>query len=181
MAKDFGVPHISTGEIFRKEYQRGTELGEEAYGWWGKGHWVPDELTLKVLEPYLEETDKGFILDAFPRTVGQCSLLDDYLSSRGGKLDRVILVDVSDEEAVKRLLLRAKIDIKEKGKARVDEDEEIVRERLKSYRQTIASILAFYEEKGILERVDGERPIEEIHKDILKRLKNDQPQGSGRD
>lgn len=171
LSKKFNIPTISMGELFRQAYEQKTSAGIKAESYWGKGNWVPAELTFKVLQPALNQGEKGFVLDGFPRTIEQVPLLEKYLKERGKKIDRVIHLWVSDEEAVKRLLLRAEKDIKRKGKARRDETEEVIRERLESYHQTVDPILDYYRQQGILEKVDGERPIEPIHQDIMKRLK----------
>jgi len=171
LSKKFNILTISMGELIRQASEQKIPEGIKAESYWRKGNWVPAELTFKILQPALNQGKKGFILDGFPRTIEQISLLEKYLKEKGKKIDRVIHLWISDEEAVKRLLLRAKKDIKRKGKARKDETEEIIRERLNSYHQTVDPILDYYRKKGILEKVDGERPIEPIHQDIMRRLR----------
>lgn len=171
LSKKFNIPTISMGELIRQASEQKIPEGIKAENYWRKGNWVPAELTFRILQPALNQGKKGFVLDGFPRTIEQVPLLEKYLEERGKKIDKVIHLWISDEEAVKRLLLRAKKDIRRRGKPRKDETEEIIRERLSSYHQTVDPILDYYRKKGILEKVDGERPIEPIHQDIMKRLK----------
>lgn len=170
LSKKLKIPTISMGELFRETYEKKTKDGIEAESYWGKGKWVPGKLTFKILKHALDKARKGFILDGYPRREDQIPYLEKYLKKRGEKIDWAILLWVSDEEAIKRLLLRAKKDVKAKGKARPDETKEIIKLRLASYHKTVDPIIDYYRKKGILMEVDGERPIEAIFEDITARL-----------
>ena len=109
ITKDYNVPHISTGDILRKNIADGTELGKEAKGYMDKGALVPDELVINLLKNRLEESDckeRGFLLDGFPRTIDQAKALDEYLTENGIKVDKVINLHVPDEEIMGRALNR---------------------------------------------------------------------------
>lgn len=109
ITKDYDVPHISTGDILRKNIADGTELGKEAKSYMDKGELVPSELVIALLKSRLDEEDckaKGFLLDGFPRTVEQAEALDEYLKERCISLDRVINIEVADEEIMARALNR---------------------------------------------------------------------------
>lgn len=165
------IPTISTGEILRKAFENKMPDGIAAEKYWGKGNWVPNDLMFKMLKVRLEMDDcqKGFILDAFPREVGQAELLDQYLGERGLKVERVFHLDTDESTAVERILGRIEED-KKRGKVREDETPEVIKARLESYRKTIAPILRYYEERGLLEQIDNSPPIEEVHKEVVRRL-----------
>jgi len=171
LSKKLKIPTVSMGKLFRQAYEEKTPEGVEAYGYWGKGNWVPGKLAFKVLKPALDQCQKGFILDGYPRKIDQTYLLEKYLEKRNQKIDRAILLWVSDKEAIKRLFLRAKKDVAAKGKARIDETREVIKARLAEYHRTVDPIIEYFRQKGVLMDVDGERPIEEIFEDIMSRLK----------
>ena len=109
ITKDYNVPHISTGDIFRKNIAEGTALGMEAKKYMDEGKLVPDELVVDLLKSRLEEADckeNGFLLDGFPRTLHQAEVLDEYLDANGIKLDKVINLHVPDEEIMARTINR---------------------------------------------------------------------------
>ena len=171
LSKKLKISTVSMGKLFRQAYDKGTPEGIEAYHYWGKGNWVPGDLTFKVLKPAVDRCSKGFILDGYPRRKDQIPPLERYLKKRNQKVDWTILLWISDKEAVKRLLLRAKKDAETKGKARIDETKEVIKARLASYHRTVGPIIEYFRQQGILMEVDGERPIEVIHQDILSKLK----------
>ena len=171
LSKKLKIPTISMGKLFREAYEKKTPEGIKAESYWEKGSWVPGKLTFKVLKPALDKCSKGFILDGYPRRIDQIPPSEKYLERRGQKIDWAILLWISDEEAIKRLLLRAEKDIKAKGKARPDETKEVIKARLASYHQTVDPIIEHYRKKDTLMEVDGEKPIEEIYQDIVTRLK----------
>ncbi|OIN93162.1 adenylate kinase [candidate division WWE3 bacterium CG06_land_8_20_14_3_00_42_16] len=177
LSQRFGnIPTISTGALLRIKFDENTKDGIEAEKYWGKGNWVPDKLMFKILGKRLadEDCEQGFILDAFPRTLNQVRILDEYLAARSKRVDQVIYLRVPEEEVITRMMERAKRDIQVFGKARRDEDPAIIRERLKSHRGTIEPILTEYAKRGILLDIDGHRPIGEIHEDTMDHLrKND--------
>lgn len=156
LAKNLKVFHLQTGALFRKIARGKTELGQRIKEKLDKGKLVSDQDTMKVVEKELggERYQKGVVLDGIPRNLKQARALKL-------KIDRAFYLDVSDRKGIKRLMLRK----------RVDDTPELIKERLRIYHLETEPILAYYQKKGILERVDGERPIEEIHKDILERLK----------
>ncbi len=193
IAEKYGIPQISTGDMFREHLSKGTELGKKAKEYMDKGALVPDEIVLGMVEERLKQPDceKGFILDGFPRTVPQAEALDKLLEKLGKKIDYAILIDVPDEELVKRLTGRRTCKKcgmmyhvifkppKEEGKCdvcggelyqRADDNEETVRNRLKVYHEQTEPIIAYYEKKGVLHRIDGMGSIEEIFNRIVQLL-----------
>ena len=193
IAEKYGIPQISTGDMFREHLAKGTELGKKAKEYMDKGALVPDEIVLGMVEERLKQPDceKGFILDGFPRTVPQAEALDKLLEKLGKKIDYAILIDVPDEELVKRLTGRRTCKKcgmmyhvmfkppKEEGKCdvcggelyqRADDNEETVRNRLKVYHEQTEPIIAYYEKKGVLHRIDGMGSIEEIFNRIVQLL-----------
>ncbi len=193
IAEKYGIPQISTGDMFREHLSKGTELGLKAKEYMDKGQLVPDEVVLGMVEERLKQPDceKGFILDGFPRTVPQAEALDQLLEKMGKKIDYAICIDVPDEELVKRLTGRRTCKKcgmmyhvmfkppKEEGKCdvcggelyqRADDNEETVRNRLKVYHEQTEPIIQFYEKKGVLYRIDGMGSIDEIFERIVKLL-----------
>ncbi len=193
IAEKYGIPQISTGDMFREHLSKGTELGKKAKEYMDKGQLVPDEIVLGMVEERLKQPDceKGFILDGFPRTVPQAEALDKLLEKMGKKIDYAILIDVPDEELVKRLTGRRTCKKcgmmyhivfkppKEDNKCdvcggelyqRADDNEETVRNRLKVYHEQTEPIIQYYEQKGVLHRIDGIGSIEEIFDRIVKVL-----------
>lgn len=131
IAQEYGIPHISTGDILRNAVKEGTELGKLAKSYMDKGELVPDEVIIGIIRERLSQPDvkeKGFILDGFPRTLPQAEALDELLKELSMPLDRVVYLNVDDEEIVKRLLARG----------RADDTEEVIRNRLKVYREQTA-------------------------------------------
>jgi adenylate kinase len=193
IAEKYGIPQVSTGDMFREHLSKGTELGQKAKEYMEKGQLVPDEIVLGMVEERLKQSDceKGFILDGFPRTVPQAEALDQLLDKMGKKIDYAICIDVPDEELVKRLTGRRTCKKcgmmyhvifkppKEEGKCdvcggelyqRADDNEETVRNRLKVYHEQTEPIIQFYEKKGVLHRIDGIGSIDEIFERIVKVL-----------
>ncbi|NPB09730.1 MAG: adenylate kinase [Thermodesulfobacteria bacterium] len=193
IAEKYGIPQISTGDMFREHLSKGTELGKKAQEYMEKGQLVPDEIVLGMVEERLKQPDceKGFILDGFPRTVPQAEALDKLLEKMGKKIDYAILIDVPDEELVKRLTGRRTCKKcgmmyhvifkppKEDNKCdacggelyqRPDDNEETVRNRLKVYHEQTEPIISYYEKKGVLHRIDGMGSIDEIFNRIVQVL-----------
>ncbi len=163
-----GLPAISTGKLLRSEYEAGTPPGVEAEKYWGEGKWVPADLMIDILTKRLNQDDcrKGFVLDGTPRKMGDIPLLENYLSAKDQKLDAVLHLDTKDETCLSRLTHRI-FEAQEKGgKVREDEDPEEVKERLRQYHQTIEPVLKYFEEKGILRRINNEQPIKEVFEEI---------------
>ena len=168
LAEKLGLPAISTGKLLRSEYEAGTPEGIEAEKYWGEGEWVSADLMIKILTKRLDQDDcqKGFVLDGTPRKMGDIPLLQTYLFGKDQKLDLVLHLDTKDETCLSRLTHRI-FEAREKGeKVREDEDPEEIKERLKQYHQTIGPVLKYFEEKGILRRIDNEQPIEQVFEEL---------------
>ncbi len=163
VAEKYNVPHISTGDILRAAVSEGTELGKLAKSYMDKGELVPDDVIIGIIRERLSQPDvkeNGFILDGFPRTLPQAEALDKMLSELKMPLDRVVYLNVDDEEIVKRLLARG----------RADDTEEVIRNRLEVYRKQTAPLIDYYSEKCLLVEIYGVGDIEEITRKIEESL-----------
>lgn len=169
LAQKLGIPALSMGQIFRDFDEKGDPLGAEAKEYWAVGKWVPDEITVRALRQYVAHLTSGFIIDGFPRSPEQPKLLDKLANEIGAKVAMVIHFDVTDEISLERMMKRVKEE-EAVGKLRIDQTPEIMKERLNSYHASVEPILAYYQKKGLLERVNGEPPVEVIAEDIDKRL-----------
>ncbi|WP_026877477.1 adenylate kinase [Jiangella gansuensis] len=158
VAKRFGVPAISTGDIFRANIAAQTPLGVEVKKYIDGGEYVPDELTNDLVRDRLAEPDaaEGFLLDGFPRTLSQVEFLDQTLASQGTELDHVIVLTVDVDEVVKRLHKRAV----EEG--RTDDSEEVIRRRQEVYLEQTAPLIAVYRDRGLVFEVEGLGSVEEV-------------------
>ena len=191
IAQVMGVPHISTGDIFRKNLKEGTELGKKAQGYMNSGGLVPDELTCEIVASRLAEADcaKGYVLDGFPRSIPQAEMLKTYLAKRGEAIEAAVNIDVPDEAIVDRLSARrsdpetGKIynmkfspppaDIAARVIQREDDKPETVLARLKNYHDITEPIIAFYEKEGVLKNVlDRNNTPDEIYANIMAVLKS---------
>lgn len=170
LSSKYNCRHISTGELFRKEYDKKSPEGVAAYEYWGRGLWVPDEVTFALLKTKLSESLDGFVLDGFPRTKEQAEILDSYLKENNKQLDKVIYLQVGQEEALKRLLLRGEKDKKNIGQARADEEEEIIRKRFQSFLKSVDPILNYYKDSGRLIIINGEKSVVSIAQEISNQL-----------
>jgi len=159
LIKRFGLVHLSTGDVFRKNIKGETELGKLAKSYMDKGELVPDDVTIAMLEDVVEEHPgaKGFIFDGFPRTVAQAQALDAFLARKGTSIHKMLALDVAEEELVKRLVERGK----ESGRPD-DQDERIIRNRIAVYNQQTAILAEFYQAQGRFVSVDGIGSIEAI-------------------
>ncbi len=178
IADKYGIPHVSTGDIFRANIKEGTPLGKEAKGYMDKGQLVPDELTVRILLDRVADDDckNGYVLDGFPRTIPQAEVLDKALTERGDKVDFAINVDVPDENIVKRMGGRRAcvtcgatyhiehVPPKKEGICdkcgselilRDDDKPETVQKRLSVYHEQTQPLIDYYTNKGILKTVDG--------------------------
>lgn len=185
IADKYGVPHISTGDIFRANIKNGTELGMEAKKYMDQGLLVPDELTVRILLDRVAQDDckNGYVLDGFPRTFPQAEVLDSELTKLGDHIDYAINVDVPDENIVKRMSGRRAcltcgatyhiehVPPKKEGICDVcgselvlrdDDKPETVKNRLNVYHEQTQPLIDFYTEKGVLKTVDGTVPMEEV-------------------
>lgn len=185
IADKYGVPHISTGDIFRANIKNGTELGMEAKKYMDQGLLVPDELTVRILLDRVAQDDckNGYVLDGFPRTIPQAEVLDSELTKLGDHIDYAINVDVPDENIVKRMSGRRAcltcgatyhiehVPPKKEGICDVcgselvlrdDDKPETVKNRLNVYHEQTQPLIDFYTKEGVLKTVDGTVPMEEV-------------------
>ncbi|MBX3195589.1 MAG: adenylate kinase [Schumannella sp.] len=158
IAERFGIPTISTGDIFRANIANGTELGKKVKAIVDAGDYVPDELTNALVTDRLSGADAGagFLLDGYPRTTDQVRYLNELLASHGHRLDAVIRLVADQDEIVRRLRQRAI----EQG--RVDDSEEAIRHRQDVYRRETAPLLEMFREQGLLVEVDGLGSVDEV-------------------
>ena len=182
---DFRLPYYATGDILRAAVRDGTDLGREAKEYMDRGDLVPDEVIIGVIAERIEspEAADGFILDGFPRTTAQAEALDEAMDRLGRELTAAILIEVSHEEVVRRLSGRRTcvkgghifhVDFDPPRKegvcdicggqlvVRDDDKPDVVRHRLEQYHSQTEPLFSYYEEKGILRRVDGDHPPEEV-------------------
>jgi adenylate kinase len=190
LAEKYGIPHISTGDIFRANIKNGTELGKKAKVFMDQGLLVPDELVVDLVVDRFKESDceKGYVLDGFPRTIPQAKSLDDALAKNGDAVEYAIDVDVPDENIIRRMSGRracvncggtyhiVTIPPKKEGICDVCEGELILREddkpetvekRLKVYHEQTQPLIDYYKIKGILKSVDGTKDLEEVFNEIV--------------
>jgi len=160
LASELGVPQISTGDLFRHNIDTGTTLGLQAKQYLDAGDLVPASLTNALVDDRLNDADvaRGFILDGFPRSVEQAEALNDMLKRRGLKLDAVLEFRVPEDELVDRL----------QGRGRADDTEDVIRNRMKVYRDETAPLLDFYQ--GELHTVDAVGTLDEVFARALQAL-----------
>jgi adenylate kinase len=160
LAEKLGVPHISTGELFRQNIKAGTALGLEAQKYLGAGDLVPTSLTNGLVDTRLDEPDvaEGFVLDGFPRNVEQAAALNEMLKRRGLKLDTVLELRVPEDVLVGRLMSRG----------RADDTEDVIRNRFRVYRDETAPLLNFYTSE--LKTVDAVGDLDEVFARALETL-----------
>ena len=193
IADKFGIPHISTGDIFRANIKNGTELGKKAKEYMDAGKLVPDELTVEILLDRVANDDckNGYVLDGFPRTIPQADVLDKELTKLGDKVDFAINVDVPDENIVRRMSGRRAclkcgatyhiehIPPKQEGICdrcgselvqRDDDKPETVQNRLSVYHEQTQPLIDYYGGKNVLKTVDGTKDMQEVFNDIVSIL-----------
>lgn len=195
IVKEFSIPHISTGDIFRQNIKEGTVLGKKAKEYMDQGLLVPDELTVELVKDRLLHDDcaNGFLLDGFPRTIFQADALEDALNSMNQKLDYVVNIEVRKELLIERAVGRRVC--KDCGSTfhtsfnkpekegicdncggellqRKDDTEETVTKRINVYQEQTEPLIDYYTKKGIIINVDGEKPIAEVGKDIVAKMRN---------
>jgi adenylate kinase len=166
IAQAFGIPAISTGDVFRAAVADGSPLGEQVKAVIDAGSLVSDELTGAVVRERLSQQDAadGFLLDGYPRNIAQVSNLDEFLEGRGESLDAVIELEVPREESIARLTRRAA----EQGRA--DDTDEVIANRLAIYERETAPILDVYRTRGVVDRIDGVGSLDEITARIIAAL-----------
>jgi adenylate kinase len=191
----YGIPHISTGDIFRETAQSGSELGQRLKSYMSKGELVPDSLVVDIVKVRLSKPDaqKGFVLDGFPRTVPQAKALGEALSADSKKLDRVLCIIVDNQELIKRLSSRRicgscgasfnlisnppkKADVCDicgaKLVARQDDDANVISARLRVYDEQTSPLIAYYSNINLLSKVDGSKSVEEVFKDLCAAIES---------
>lgn len=166
LAQTFGIPAISTGDIFRHNVKNETELGKLARSYMDRGEYVPDSVTNDLVRDRLTHDDAkpGFLLDGYPRTADQVVELDSMLSDAGTQLDAVVLLTADTDEVVRRLLNRAI----EQGRA--DDTEDVIRRRLEVYEEQTAPLINTYGARDLVVTVDGLGAVEEVTERILGAL-----------
>ena len=194
IVNEFSIPHISTGDIFRKNIKEGTALGKKAVEYMDQGKLVPDDLTVELVKDRLLQDDckNGFLLDGFPRTIYQADALEDALKSMEQSLDYVINIMVRKELLVERAVGRRVC--KDCGQTyhmsfnkpskegvcdncggvllqRKDDTEETVENRINVYMEQTEPLIDYYTKKSIIVNVDGEKPITQVSKDIVAKLR----------
>jgi adenylate kinase len=163
LAEALGIPTISTGDMLRASVAADSELGRKVEAIMASGALVDDGTMADVVKARLAEPDTaaGFLLDGYPRTLPQAETLRGVLAGAGQDLDGVVLVDVPEEELVRRALAR------QRG---ADDQEEVVRERLRIYREKTEPLIGYYRQLGFLREIDGNRPIAEVTGQMLDEL-----------
>ena len=166
LAQRLGVPAISTGEMFRQAVAAGNELGRKVEAILGLGHLVDDDTTADVVRARLAQPDAraGFLLDGYPRTLAQAETLEEILRSRGESLDAAVFLEVPESEVVRRMSGRRQ------QAGRADDTPEVVRERMRVYEEQTAPLVEHYGRRGLLRRVDGNRPVDEVAEAVLAAL-----------
>ena len=190
IVKKFPIPHISTGDMFRKAIKDETDLGKEAKSYMDRGELVPDEVTVGIVKERISEDDakKGFLLDGFPRTIDQAESLNQIMSELDREIDAVINIEVPEEELINRLTGRRicekcgttyhlvfnppKVDgicDIDGGKLyqREDDNPETVSNRLSVNVKQSKPILEYYNNKGVLKNIDGSKDIDEVTNDVI--------------
>jgi adenylate kinase len=162
ISEEFDLIHLSTGEILRSAIQRQTPLGQQAKQYVDKGELVPDDIIIGMIRNRLKSYDnpKGFIFDGFPRTIKQAQAFDQMLAQINSEVTAVIRIKVTDEEVLKRLINRAKIE------GRTDDTPEVISRRLEVYRKNTEPLIDFYRSQNKLYEVDGLGSIEEVNERI---------------
>lgn len=160
LSEKLGIPQISTGDLFRKNIGDGTPLGLEAKRYLDAGDLVPAELTNRLVEDRIDQPDaaEGFILDGYPRSVAQAGALKDMLAARNTKLDAVLEFQVSEDELLTRL----------KGRGRADDTDEVIRNRMKVYREETEPLLEYYRDD--VKTVDAVGGLDEVFARALRAL-----------
>jgi len=166
IADHFGIPAISTGDIFRANVSQGTPLGIEAKKYMDAGEYVPDEVTNLMVRNRIDEPDAehGFLLDGYPRTLAQVEELDGMIKFTGHRLDAVVVLTVDQDEIVQRLLQRAELE------GRADDTEEVIRRRQQVYLEQTEPLIEVYKKRGLVHEIDGTGEVEEVTKRIFDEL-----------
>jgi adenylate kinase len=166
VADHFGVPAISTGDIFRANVSNGTPLGKKAQEYMDAGEYVPDEVTNLMVRARIDEPDAapGFVLDGYPRTLAQVEELDGMIRFTGHVLDAVVVLTVDQDEVVERLLQRSETE------GRADDTEDVIRRRQEVYGEQTEPLIGVYRSRGIVHEIDGLGEVEDVTKRIFEAL-----------
>ncbi len=172
LAASLGIPAISTGAMLRDAVAAGTDLGQRVEGVMARGALVDDDLMAEVVRDRLAQDDaaEGILLDGYPRTAPQAETLAEILAQDGVELDVVVLIDAPEEVLVERAL----------GRGRADDKEEIVRDRLRVYRQKTAPLNEYYERKGLLCRIDGDQSVDDVSRAVAAAVSAEKVESSSR-
>jgi len=166
ISAEYGIPHISTGDMFRAAIAAGTELGNKVAPILAAGELVPDELTVALIRERLGEPDaaEGFVLDGFPRNLAQAEALDEMLGSIGRQLDAILFFDIPDSVGIERALERARLE------GRDDDTPEVIKRRLEIYHAETEPVVEHYRVTGKLVPLHAERPIDAVWHEIQDAL-----------
>lgn len=166
LAEHFGIPAISTGDIFRYNLKNQTELGKQAQAFIDKGELVPDELTNSIVKDRLamDDAQGGWILDGYPRNASQVEALDTMLEELGTPLDAVVVLDADHDVLMERMMKRAEIE------GRADDTPEVIAKRLEVYAAETAPLLNIYADRGVLVKINGVGDIDAIQANIVAEL-----------
>lgn len=166
IAEHYGIPAISTGDIFRANIKNETELGLQVKEILASGGYVSDEITNAIVEDRLgqEDATTGFLLDGYPRTTAQVEALDGMLAASDSRIDKALELVVDDEVVVARLLKRAEVE------GRVDDTEDVIRERMAIYHRETKPLSDAYRERGLLVTVEGEGEVDAVAERIVAAL-----------
>jgi adenylate kinase len=166
VAAHYGIPAISTGDLFRAHVAQSTPLGESARRSLDAGEYVPDEVTNEMVRERLSRDDcwRGFLLDGYPRTLDQVAMLDKILAESDVAIDAVVALTVDQEELVRRLVQRARVE------QRSDDTEAVIRRRQQVYAEETAPLLAEYDARGLLVTVDGTGSVHKVAARIFEAL-----------
>ena len=166
VAQHFGIPAISTGDIFRANVSEGTPLGKEAQRYMDAGEYVPDEVTNSMVRNRIDEPDAvpGFLLDGYPRTLAQVEELDGMIAFTGHRLDAVVVLTVDHDELVQRLVQRAALE------GRADDTEDVIRRRQEVYAEQTAPLIEVYRDRDLLIEVDGLGEVDDVTQRIFAAL-----------
>jgi len=164
LAERLGLPKITTGDLIRTAMKQDTPLGIEAKKYYDEGKLVPDTVVLGMIKDELDrpEAKTGAILDGFPRTAAQAELVDRTLGQRGQRLNHILLMDVTEDELVRRMSARAQVE------GRPDDTPEAIATRLQIYQRDTAPLIAHYAQRGIVHRVPGTGTVDDIGREIKR-------------
>jgi adenylate kinase len=159
----FGLVHIAAGDLLRAEVEAGTPLGEEVADYLDRGELVPDQLVIDLLMPVVIESvaDRGYVLDGFPRSVGQALVARGMAEEAGATPDAVIYLEASREELVRRILERAKVE------GRSDDTEEVIQSRLQVFDEATRPLVEYYRGRGLLRVIDANQTEDQVAEHIL--------------